>query len=72
MQEEKDPSHIYCIRRNTYKYLDRPAAGSTMPNRFGKAGAQDPAWFREGHIWHELVPLESEIVIYGSSSKEYN
>jgi nicotinamidase-related amidase len=54
---------IFTAFAKTYKYLDRPAAGSTMPNRLGEAGAQDPAWFRDGRIWHELAPLESEIVI---------
>ena len=54
---------IFTAFAKTHNYLDRPAAGSTMPNRYGEAGGQDPVWFRDGHIWDELAPLNDEVVI---------
>jgi nicotinamidase-related amidase len=58
---------IFTAFAKTHNYLDRPAAGSTMPNRYSEQGREDPAWFRDGHIWDELTPLKSEIVIHKPS-----
>ena len=53
---------IFTAYARTHHYMGRPASGRFMPNRYNDV-AQDPAWFRDGRIWHELTPLESEIVI---------
>jgi nicotinamidase-related amidase len=58
---------IFTAFAKTHNYLDRPATGAGMPNRYGDTGAQDPAWFRDGHIWDELAPLEGEVVIHKPS-----
>jgi nicotinamidase-related amidase len=58
---------IFTAFAKTYNYLDRPAVGSTMPNRYGEVGAEDPAWFRDGHIWNDLAPLVDEVVIHKPS-----
>lgn len=57
---------IFTAFARTYNYTDRPASGRFMPNRYDDI-AQDPAWFRDGHIWHELTPLEGEIIIHKPS-----
>lgn len=58
---------IYTAFAMTHNYYDRPASGTTMPNRYAEIGTHDPAWFKEGRIWHEVAPLEGETVIYKSS-----
>jgi len=55
---------IYTAFAGTHHYLDRPLAGPLMPNRYTE---EDAAWFRHGTIWHELAPLEDEIVLYKPS-----
>ncbi|GHO47199.1 cysteine hydrolase family protein [Ktedonospora formicarum] len=55
---------IYTAFARTHHYLDRPLAGPLMPNRYAE---EDAAWFRDGVIWHELAPLEDEIVLYKPS-----
>ena len=55
---------IYTAFAKTHHYLDRPRFGSLMPNRYSE---DDATWFRDGAIWHELTPLEEEIVIYKPS-----
>ncbi len=55
---------IYTAFADTYKNLDRPKQGNSMPNRYkNKVAEPDPAWFLEGNMWHELKPAENEIVI---------
>ncbi len=57
---------IFTAFAKTNLYLDRPASGDSMPNRFpGVPG--DRAFFRDGKIWHELSPKSNEIVIYKPS-----
>ena len=58
---------IFTAFAKTHNNLDRPATGSCMPNRYGNTGVQDPAWFRDGHIWDELAPLDSEVMIHKPS-----
>jgi nicotinamidase-related amidase len=57
---------IFTAFARTHNYTDRPASGRFMPNRYNDV-AQVPAWFRDGRIWHELTPLESEIIIHKPS-----
>jgi len=57
---------IFTAFARTCNYTDRPASGRFMPNRYNDI-AQDPVWFRDGRIWHELTPLESEIIIHKPS-----
>ena len=37
-----------------------------MPNRYADVGAHN-SWFKQGTIWHQLAPLENELVIYKPS-----
>jgi nicotinamidase-related amidase len=57
---------IYTAFKNTHMFKDRPKTGELMPNRYPKLGS-DPTWFKNGEIWHEIIPKENEIVIYKSS-----
>ncbi len=38
-----------------------------MPNRYAELKSDDLAWFRDGTIWHELAPLDTDIVMYKPS-----
>jgi nicotinamidase-related amidase len=38
-----------------------------MSNRYRGKVAEDPSYFRDGRIWHELTPLPDEIVIHKPS-----
>lgn len=53
---------IYTAFAKTHGYLDRPRSGASMPNRSPDI-PPDPAWFRDGKIWHELGARPDEIVI---------
>lgn len=57
---------IYTAFKDTYSFLDRPKTGNLMPNRYPQLG-NDPSWFTEGRIWHELAPQVHEPVIYKPS-----
>lgn len=57
---------IYTAFRDTHAFMDRPGTGELMPNRYPHLGS-DPAWFREGNIWHELSPEAGDLVIYKPS-----
>jgi nicotinamidase-related amidase len=57
---------LYTAFARTHKYADRPRSGAFMPNRYPEVTA-DPAWFRDGTIWHELGPAEDEIVVHKPS-----
>ena len=67
----------YCRRRNvpviftafakTHLFLDRPRTGAFMPNRYKDKVPDDPSYFRDGRIWHELSPRKGEVVIYKPS-----
>lgn len=54
---------IFTAFAQTHNYLDRPKTGGLMPNRYHQLGKGDPSWFKEGTIWHELAPLQNDIVI---------
>ncbi|MBK8788118.1 MAG: cysteine hydrolase [Chitinophagaceae bacterium] len=57
---------IYTAFRDTHFFMDRPKTGNRMPNRYSHLPS-DPAWFKEGNIWHEISPEDDEIVIYKPS-----
>jgi nicotinamidase-related amidase len=63
----KDIPVLFTAFASTHHYSDRPKSGAFMPNRYPEVGPQDDAWFKEGSIWHELAPLDSEIIIYKPS-----
>jgi nicotinamidase-related amidase len=54
---------IYTAFAETHRFLDRPASGEFMPNRYGVPRECGSDWFRVARIWHEIAPLEDEIVI---------
>lgn len=54
---------IYTAFGRTHRFLDRPRTGVSMPNRYQQIGAGHHSWFKDGKIWHELAPLENDIVI---------
>ncbi|MHB2037113.1 MAG: cysteine hydrolase family protein [Nitrososphaerales archaeon] len=58
---------IFTGFKNTHSYLDRPRTGAYMPNRYTGKVPDDPSYFRDGQIWHELSPHNNEIVIYKPS-----
>ena len=51
----------------SHQYLDRPKSGSRMSNRYPGLAIDQSKFFVEGTIWHELHPLEHEIVIHKPS-----
>jgi len=57
---------LFTAFKNTHSFRDRPKTGNLMPNRYHQLG-NDPSWYQEGRIWHELKPREDEIVIYKPS-----
>ncbi|MEG8990294.1 isochorismatase family cysteine hydrolase [Ignavibacteria bacterium 4148-Me] len=58
---------IFTSFANTHHYLDRPKTGASMPNRYHLLDKGDPSWFKEGKIWHELAPMQNDIVIHKPS-----
>lgn len=58
---------IFTVFSRTHGYLDRPAAGSDMPNRYPQLGIDQSGWFVEGKVWEELAPLPEDIVIHKPS-----
>jgi nicotinamidase-related amidase len=58
---------IYTVFSRTHEYLDRPASGSDMPNRYPELGVDQSAWFVEGRIWAELAPLPGDLVLHKPS-----
>ena len=62
----KDIPVIYTAFKNTHLFKDRPRTGELMPNRYPYLGS-DSEWFRDGNIWYELEPRESDIIIYKPS-----
>src|SRR5215471_6700623 len=58
---------IFTAFAQTHHYADRPKSGAFMPNRYVDLGQDEPSWFHDGTIWHELAPLEDEIVVYKPS-----
>ncbi len=58
---------IFTAFTETHRLLDRPRSGVFMPNRYAELKSDDLAWFRDGTIWHELAPLDTDIVMYKPS-----
>lgn len=54
---------VFTAFAHTHHYLDRPKTGGSMPNRYHQLGKGDPSWFKEGAIWHELAPMQNDIMI---------
>jgi nicotinamidase-related amidase len=63
---QKNIPVIYTAFKDTHLFKDRPKIGDLMPNRYPELG-DDPTWFKQGKIWHELEPNENDIVIYKPS-----
>ena len=57
---------IFTAFARTHSYLDRPKTGTFMPNRYPSV-PEDSSWFRDGRIWHELQPRETEVVMHKPS-----
>lgn len=58
---------IYTIYTDTHSFLDRPVTGKFMPGRYAHLDIDFSIFYVNSHVWHELAPLEDEIVIYKSS-----
>lgn len=58
---------LYTAFAATHRYLDRPRSGAAMPSRYPELGPGDPAWFRDGRIWHALAPEPGEVIIHKPS-----
>ncbi len=58
---------IYTVFSRTNNFLDRPLSGKFMPNRYNHLDIDQSMLFIEGKVWHELEPLEGEIVIHKPS-----
>jgi nicotinamidase-related amidase len=54
---------IFTAYARTHSHLDRPKSGAFMPNRYTGKVRDDPAYFRDGKIWHELPLSGDEIMI---------
>ena len=54
---------IFTAYARTHSHLDRPKTGALMPNRYTGKVRDDPSYFRDGKIWHELSARDDEIVI---------
>ncbi len=63
----KDIPVIFTAFAKTHSLLDRPKMGAFMPNRYKGKVPDDPSYFRDGRIWHELSPLADEVVIHKPS-----
>ena len=58
---------IFTAFARTHSNLDRPKTGAFMPNRYRGKVPDDPAYFKEGRIWHELKPRQDELVVHKPS-----
>ncbi len=58
---------IFTAFARTHSFLDRPKTGASMPNRFTGKVHDDPSYFKEGRIWHELQPRKDEVVVHKPS-----
>lgn len=64
---QRDIPVIFTLFSRTHGYLDRPAAGSNMPNRFTDIAPDQSQLFVKGDIYPELAPKDGEIVIHKPS-----
>jgi nicotinamidase-related amidase len=58
---------IFTVFSRTHRYLDRPASGNMMPNRYPELGMDQSAWFVDSKVWEELAPHPDEIIIHKPS-----
>lgn len=58
---------IYTVYSNTHNFLDRPKTGKFMPGRYSELDIDFSMFYQDGRVWHELAPVEDEIVIKKSS-----
>ncbi len=58
---------IYTVFSATHHYLDRPASGPTMPNRYPDVAGAPGQYDDEGRVWHELAPEPGDVVIHKPS-----
>lgn len=58
---------IFTVFSRTHEYLDRPASGGLMPNRYPELGVDQSAWFVEGRVWEELPALPGDLVVHKPS-----
>ena len=58
---------VYTVFSATHGYLDRPKTGSAMPNRYPEVDFDQSGLFVEGRVWHEIAPIEGEVVIHKPS-----
>ncbi|HMK45169.1 MAG TPA: isochorismatase family cysteine hydrolase [Methanocella sp.] len=64
---ERSVPVIYTVFSKTHGYVDRPATGSSMPNRYADLDIDQSCWFVDGRIWRDLQPTDGEIVIHKPS-----
>ena len=64
---EKNIPVIFTVYSKTHNYLDRPKILPLMPTRFPDLKVDQSSFFIKGHVWHELAPIEGEIIIHKSS-----
>lgn len=64
---EKNIPVIFTVYSKTHNYLDRPKILPLMPTRFPDLEVDQSSFFIKGHVWHELAPIEGEIIIHKSS-----
>ena len=64
---DKEIPVIFTAFARTHSYLDRPKTGAFMPNRYSGKVPNDPSYFRDGRIWHGLLPIKDEVVIHKPS-----
>ncbi|UYP44245.1 Peroxyureidoacrylate/ureidoacrylate amidohydrolase RutB [Candidatus Lokiarchaeum ossiferum] len=58
---------IYTVFSNTHHYFDRPKSGKYMPIQHSDLGIDSSEFYVKGEVWHELAPLDNEIIIHKPS-----
>jgi nicotinamidase-related amidase len=58
---------IFTVFSKTHDYLDRPASGRIMANRYADLPVDQSSFFVDGRVWHELEPMIDEITIHKPS-----
>ncbi len=58
---------IFTVYSRTHQYLDRPHTLPLMPSRFPGLDIDQSSYFLTGDVWHELAPVDDELVIHKSS-----
>ncbi len=57
---------IFTAFTSSHRFLDRPASGPLMPNRYPEA-VEHNSLFQTVEFWHELTPQPDDLVIYKPS-----